>query len=294
MNQKKYTQFGTFSVIALLPILIVFGILSIKSGINGSSEFIIMLLVALTFLICLLTFYKLTITVSSTQVSFKMGIGLWCKSYKLSEIASCKPVKNPFFWGIGIRMLPNSWLYNVSGFKAIELKFKNRTSVIRIGTNRPEEISELVELLLKGEETPVQINPIKANNRLNLFWLIGVFILVAAIMVMPSITETKVNLAADKLKIKSIYGLSIPYNTIEELDTVSKLPAISFRSNGYALGETLIGYFRLKDGSTVKLFVKTGLPLYVRIKSKDNPVIYLNFKSRQETVGLYNQLKNYR
>jgi hypothetical protein len=216
MNPKKYTQFGTFSVIALLPILIVFGILSIKTGINGSFEFTIMLLVALTFLICLLTFYKLTIKVSSTQVSFKMGVGLWHKSYKLSEIASCKPVKNAIFWGIGVRMLPNGWLYNVSGFKAIELRFKNRTSVVRIGTNRPEEISELVELLIKGEETPVQINPIKANNRLNLFWLLAILTIVAGIIITANPTERKVSFSKDSFKYPSP---DYPYNQPSKIIT---------------------------------------------------------------------------
>ena len=74
------------------------------------------------------------------------------KSYKISDIKYCRTVSNSVINGIGIRMLPNGWLYNVSGLKAIELQFKNRKSVIRIGTDKPDEISQLIQSLIVGGE----------------------------------------------------------------------------------------------------------------------------------------------
>ena len=70
------------------------------------------------------------------------------KSYNLSEIESCKPVKNSFLYGWGFHKIPKGWLYNVSGFNAVELIFKNTGKRIRIGTNKPDEITEIITGLM--------------------------------------------------------------------------------------------------------------------------------------------------
>ena len=154
METKNYTQFGTISVVIMLPLLILFTGLLIKSGLSSSPEMYIHLFLVLTFVICLLVFYKLTIIIDETNVSFKLGIGLVGKSYKITDIKSCKSAPNSALNGIGIRMLSNGWLYNVSGLKAIELQFNNRKSIIRIGTNKPDEISSVIQKLINNEIPP--------------------------------------------------------------------------------------------------------------------------------------------
>lgn len=64
---------------------------------------IILGFVVLTFIICLLIFYKLTIIIDDTHLTFIMGIGLIRKSYFLPDIERCIPVRNSVWWGIGIR-----------------------------------------------------------------------------------------------------------------------------------------------------------------------------------------------
>ena len=132
MESKRHTQFGTFTVIILYVLLIVFAILLINHGFSAEPETYLYAVLVLTSLASLLLFYKLTIIVDNETISFKLGIGLLGKSYEISEIKSCKPVKNLWIYGVGIRKLPNGWLYNVSGLKAIELRFKDSTKVIRI------------------------------------------------------------------------------------------------------------------------------------------------------------------
>ena len=137
MGTKKFTQFGTFTVAIMLPLFLLFtGVF--KSVFENSPDTHIFL--ASIFMICLLLFYKLTIIVDNVNVSFRLGIGLIRKSYKIADISSCTPVTNSIFDGIGIHKLSNGWIYNVSGLKSIELSFKDRFSTIRIGTNRPDEI----------------------------------------------------------------------------------------------------------------------------------------------------------
>jgi len=149
METKKLTQFGTFTVIILSILLIVFVILLIDHGFSANPETYMSVTLVLIFIVCLVTFYKLTIMVDDITISFKLGIGVFGKSYKINEIESCNSVRNKFIYGWGIHLIPNGWLYNVSGFKAIELTFKNSNKVIRIGTNKQEEVVELMQRLIK-------------------------------------------------------------------------------------------------------------------------------------------------
>lgn len=290
METKKYTQFGTFSVAIMLPFFLLFAVLMIKSALVNSPDFYILTILSLTFLVCLLIFYKLTIAVDNTHISFKLGIGLISKSYRIADLSSCTPITNSALFGIGIRLLPNGWLYNVSGLKAIELRFKHKTSVVRIGTNNPGEISQLIQSLI-GSENLNQKNYKPARKWINPLWYLSI-LLIPALIIIPNYQETKVIFDANALKIKGVYGLTIPYQDIEQVDTVSAIPKISLRTNGYAFGKTLIGNFQLTDDRYVKLFVKIGFEPYVFIKSKKSVSIFINFESKQKTIDLYNRLKN--
>jgi hypothetical protein len=291
METKKYTQFGTFLVIIMFPLLIMFMVMLFKSGFKNDWECYIHLFLVFTLLISLLIFYKLTITINNTTVAFKLGVGWIGKSYKISDIKSCKTVSNSPINGIGIRMLSNGWLFNVSGFKAIELQFNNKKSVVRIGTNKPDEISQLIQSLLVGGNVPNDTTNTKTKKWINPLWLLSI-LLIPALILIPNYTETKVQFNSNGLKIKGVYGFTILYGDLEQIDTVSKLPKISLRTNGYAFGRTLIGNFKLKDESRVKLFIKRGFTPYVLIKSNGQVPVYINFRDKQKTIDLYNKLKN--
>lgn len=294
METKKFTQFGTFLVILLLPVLL----LSIALIIKSDTAFFIHLLAALIVLPCLLIFYKLTIIVDDKTVSFRMGIGLVKKTYKLSEIKSCKPVTNSLLTGIGIRVLGNGMLYNVSGLKAIELRFKYKSSIVRIGTNKPEEISRLIQSLIGGEEMTVNMTESSIKDNKNpewmgsLLWITPIILLlIISLAFIPSIRDIRAEANDKELKIKGAYGITIPYAEITQVDTLSNLPGISLRTNGYGGGNTLIGNFKMVDGSHSKLFIKRGFPPYIVIQSKDRAPIYINFKDNQKTRDLYMALK---
>jgi len=89
----------------------------------------------------------LTVEVDDALVRLRFGIGLVRKSFRLDEIASCRPVRNKWWWGWGIRLIPGGWLYNVSGLDAVELELKNG-KVFRIGTDEPQVLSDFIRLKL--------------------------------------------------------------------------------------------------------------------------------------------------
>jgi hypothetical protein len=145
MEKKTYTQYGTNSVVVMLLLFIVSAFLSIVFGLAENALVEPFIFFSFTFLILPLIFYKLTITVDNTKVSFKLGVGIISKSYRISDLKACIPVKNSFFDGGGVRFISNGMLYSVSGNKAIELHFNTMKYIVRIGTDRPEEICEFIK-----------------------------------------------------------------------------------------------------------------------------------------------------
>lgn len=97
-------------------------------------------------------------------------------------------------------------------------------------------------------------------------------------------------MSENSFKIKGIYGVDIPYTDISEIDTLPRLPGIRMKTNGYADGKTLVGYFKMEDETKAKLFVKTKHSPFLRIISKNQIPVYLNFEDRRKTVDLYEKL----
>lgn len=287
METKRYTQIGNFSI-AVFLILLIFISLTLHQP-----QSILHIILILTFITGLLFFYKLTILISDTQVSFKFGIGLFGKSYDLSDIKAVLPVRNSWINGIGIRILANGWLYNVSGFQAIELHFKGRSSVVRIGTDRPEEISTVINSMISNETGYVDFTPVRKKRRVRVeYILVSIGLLIAAAVFISDGREASVEVNNSEITISGYHGVTIPVSDVMLVDTILTLPKIDMRTNGYAFGNTKNGDFRLADGTDVKLFVKSGYPPYILLKSKGREPVYINFEDREKTRKLYRELSD--
>ena len=289
METKKYTQIGTFSIISIGAGLIFCIIIMIIAGPDDPVAVGIMGFVVLTLLICLLVFYKLTITIDNTYIRFSLGTGLIAKKYKISDIKSCKAVSNNLIHGIGIRMIPGGWLYNVSGLRAIEIKFNNSKSVIRIGTDKPGEISGVISEMIKTDQSGSGID-YKDKTGFRLAWIIIVItLLVPFVLILIGNRDPGITLSESGLKISGMYGLTINYSDIKQLDTLPALPRIKMRTNGYAFGKSLKGNFRLQNKENAKLFITKKVPPYILIRT-ENQNVYLNFKESKKTVDLFKAL----
>ena len=289
METKKYTQVGTFSLIVLTPILI-FSLVMIFF--SGSKDLVLVStfgFLALSMIIGLLIFYKLTIFLDDTSISFKLGIGLISRKYLFTDIQSCKAVRNNPAFGVGIRMIPDGWLYNVSGLSAIELTFKNKKTKIRIGTDKPDEISEILGKLIEIER-PDSTSDYKYKSG----YLLAVVILLVCLtfptlLILSGSRDTVVTTTDTDFRIKGMYGIIVKYSDIRQLDTIADLPGIKARTNGYALGVSYKGNFRLRSDEKAKLFIRLGVPPYIFIKT-EKLNIYLNFRNRNNTLDLFNTL----
>jgi hypothetical protein len=113
--------FGNFSVFVLTGafILLIFFGIKLSTETTDLMPVLIPGITSLVMLFCLLIFYQLTIIVDDEYVLFKFGMGWFGKKYKISDIKSCRSVRNSGLYGIGVRFLPNGVLYNVSGIEGI-------------------------------------------------------------------------------------------------------------------------------------------------------------------------------
>ena len=121
---------------------------------------------------------------------------------------------------------------------------------------------------------------------------ITLFIVVGAFAIGK--TETKVHITDNGLDIGGMYGETI---ALTEIDTaymcnLNELPKIEMRTNGYADGSVLKGYFRLTDWGKCKLFVHDAKAPVIVIHYANKHLI-INLYDAEATKNLYDELQNF-
>lgn len=134
MNPYKHTQIGWLIIWLIIPV-IALGILLMFLG-----EFAwVGVTVAALLSVCAVLFCTLTVEVNQEAVRFRFGPGPISRRFAMADIREARAVKNHWYYGWGIRLTPQGWLFNVSGLDAVELEMANGRKY-RIGTDEPEEL----------------------------------------------------------------------------------------------------------------------------------------------------------
>ena len=128
------------------------------------------------------------------------------------------------------------------------------------------------------------------RDRLNVIVALSVTIIATVFIIGYFSTETKVKPEGQQIQINGIYGESIKYDDIEKIEIVNTLPKTIWRSNGYSLGNTRIGYFKNENNETVKFFIHSSTPPYLLISKKSGQKVYINFKDSGKTSMLYEEV----
>lgn len=93
--------------------------------------------------VSLVLFATLTVVIGEDFLKIRFGPGIIRKKFSLKDIELCQVVKNPWYYGWGIRLTPHGWLFNVSGFDALEIRMKTGKKY-RIGTDLPDELEQAI------------------------------------------------------------------------------------------------------------------------------------------------------
>ncbi len=136
MTPYRHTQYGWVNV-GLAAVI--FGVTTAVLG-AGSAAPTAILVIAVT---ALLLFSVLTVTVDATHVSARLGIGLIKRRIPLTDVVSVTPVRNRWWHGWGVRVIPGGIMYGVYGLSAVELVLTDG-SRFRIGTDEPDALTRAI------------------------------------------------------------------------------------------------------------------------------------------------------
>ena len=139
IKQYQHIQIGYLMItVYTLGILFIACLMAIY-GFNWIA-FVVLIILG----VCLVLFATLTVVIDEDVLEIRFGPGVIRKKFPLRDIESCRIVKNPWYYGWGIRLTPHGWLYNVSGFHAVEIKMKTGKKY-RIGTDVPNDLEKTIK-----------------------------------------------------------------------------------------------------------------------------------------------------
>ena len=134
--QRKQTG-SAMTGIVLAGLASIFILMSRK----GVKRVLVFYIVVLGF--CALLFSSMTVTVGNGALLVKFGFGIIRRRFMISDIESCRVVKNPWYYGWGIRRIPGGWFFGVAGLSAVEIVMKSGKRY-RIGSDVPEELEAAI------------------------------------------------------------------------------------------------------------------------------------------------------
>ena len=145
MYTYDHTQPGTFFRMWPGMPAVGFGIAAVRMLFSGNNDPAAIFAIAATFcMIIVALFHSLTVKVSSNEIVLAFGIGLIRKHFRTHDIQKVDIVRNRWYHGWGIKRVRGSWLYNVSGFDAVEIQFSSGRR-IRIGTDEPKALLAAIQ-----------------------------------------------------------------------------------------------------------------------------------------------------
>jgi hypothetical protein len=139
MNYER-TQVGYLIWVVLIVIMLLFTYIISKMDFD-----VYVLIMMVIIVLVLFSFSSLTVRINKDKLSVKFGYGIFKRSWLLKNIVSACIVKNHWYYGWGIRLWlwPYMWVYNVSGFDAVEIQTK-QGKIIRIGTDEPKKLEKAI------------------------------------------------------------------------------------------------------------------------------------------------------
>lgn len=150
MTSYKHTQVGYLVIAVTIAVAMLFAWTQIAARMeppsyDSGTNFAVTALMAIA-LFVLMSFSTLTIAVGKQFLSVRFGWGVFRKTFAVNEITLVSRVKNRWYcgWGIRVWLWPKTWLFNVSGFDAVEITMKDG-AIYRIGTDEPEKLETTIK-----------------------------------------------------------------------------------------------------------------------------------------------------
>ena len=140
METYRHRQLGTVILGSVGSAVLLAVILRFALPVPGPVvDIVLVLLVAAMFL-----FHSLLVVVTPQEITASFGPGLIRRRVPISDIRGVRVVRNAWYYGWGIRLLPHGWLLNVSGLDGVEIDRRDRPRLV-IGTDDPQGLLAAIE-----------------------------------------------------------------------------------------------------------------------------------------------------
>lgn len=243
-----------------------------------------------------LVFSALTVEVDGDAIRLRFGVGLVRKRIPLRDVKSWREIRNPWYSGWGIRLLPGGVLWNVSGFDAVELALGDGKR-FRIGTDEPAALTAAITRA-KGEApapagTPE--SPWPTGPRGGVAWKGGLLVLALGAVAVGAlfwsqIRPPRVAVRPGGFEVETLfYGASFAAADVTSVSLETRLPRVHWKTNGFDGAGTLRGRFRLEGLGDGRLYVEQGFAPYVLVRLREGFVI-VNFREPERTRALYGEM----
>jgi len=154
MKDYKEFQFGWLIFIFLIPVQILIAYFYINNIGDRPMDATGYITVNVILVIPYFLFYGMTTRITNEQIVISFGIGLIKKKILLSRVTSVEQVTSPWYYGYGIRFIPNGMMYNIGGSNGVELVFNDTKRIFRIGSKDASRLQREILKRTQGSLTP--------------------------------------------------------------------------------------------------------------------------------------------
>jgi hypothetical protein len=141
----NHTQKGYLIIYVLLAVVLLFASILMLDDYESYTPLLMTVIIFI-----LASFSTLNTNIDENYLRIKFGYGIYSKRFLLKSIVSAEAVKNPWYygWGIRVRLWPRMVIFNVSGFDAVEINMEDGKTY-RIGTDVPKELENAIKKAIK-------------------------------------------------------------------------------------------------------------------------------------------------
>ena len=148
-QQYRHTQVGWTIIVVVVAAVVAEILLVVVLAPGSTLALSLSSALAAILAVTLVLFSTLTVTVDDRAVRLAFGMEVLRREVSLDEIAEARRVRNAWYSGWGVRVIPGGRLYNVGGLDAVELQLDNGR-VVRVGTDEPDALLAAVQRALRG------------------------------------------------------------------------------------------------------------------------------------------------
>ena len=111
-----------------------------------------------------------------------------------------------------------------------------------------------------------------------------------ALMIYGMSRPNRIEICDGSLVISGSYPMTVTPDGIKTAELLDSLPKITIRTNGIALGDSMIGHFRMKGIGACRLYLKMNRPPFVHVVTTGGKHIFFNTEEPSRTRELFDAL----